>query len=508
MTRNNGATGTNQPAIIEHNSTWYFCIPTSTSYLFNDPGSASGSYYYFKVTNTGSGSLVYTSGNFVYVSGNNGLYDIPKSTFVSGNSYKVEWFNNSSVSLGYFTVAVTGVSVVPSAPSGVSCTVTGHSASLTWNANVSGENVTSYKVYLDSNLYGTYLSVQQVNFSALATGSHTFAVSAVNSTGEGLQTSVTKTVSAVTPSVVTGLIGTVSGHNVTLSWNANVSSEGVTSYKVYQGGNYLGSTSGTNYNVIDLAVGSYSFSVRAVNSDGEGIAGSCNVTVENVIGSVPVNVQAVSSFKTVTITWDVIEDVTGYVVYVDNVAVGNVSTNQYIFNAPDYGTYSIQVSSVGLDGEGSKSVPVTVECTPNLVMPVLSVTGIGGDTAKITWTYIPEATGYKVFDINGNLIQTLGQTATSYSLSNLQFLTSYTYGVCALYDDLQSEIVNVTFTTLEEGASAPIEIDLGITSSDIVQGVGAFFKSIWPVVALSLALLVAFILSRHMISLGKKGGYR
>ncbi|MGE5533552.1 MAG: hypothetical protein ACM3UN_04310 [Bacillota bacterium] len=56
-------------------------------------------------------------------------------------------------------------------------------------------------------------------------------------------------------------------------------------------------------------------------------------------------------------------------------------------------------------------------------------------------------------------------------------------------------------TTIFDGLS----IDLGIKLGDIFAGIGLFIGQFWPLIALGIAVPLAFGLGRRLLGLGKKG---
>lgn len=135
-------------------------------------------------------------------------------------------------------VAVSGLSIVSTSTT---------TASMNWTelvgmANVGYSNVTSYIIYIDRNdgnglvYLGTSYGYSNVQVNGLVKGiTYRFAVSAVNSFGEGPQSNPVSLISAQVPSVMNPPTISQSGVNALISWTLNSQSNGspILGYHVY-----------------------------------------------------------------------------------------------------------------------------------------------------------------------------------------------------------------------------------------------------------------------------------
>jgi hypothetical protein len=113
----------------------------------------------------------------------------------------------------------------------------------------------------------------------VASGSHTYYVTAYNAVGASIpSTSVTVSIVAV-PDAPTSLAVTVSGSGVTLSW---VNPSGAQGDNVYRDGAKIASPGlVTSYQDTNVASGSHTYYVTAYNSGGKSVPSS-SVTVSCV----------------------------------------------------------------------------------------------------------------------------------------------------------------------------------------------------------------------------------
>lgn len=148
--------------------------------------------------------------------------------------------------------------------------------------NIQRNPITSYKIYINGNSISAGSATADASYNAtyIASGlspntSYSFRVSAVSIIdGEGAKsTAATATTSNIVPNAPTITATAISSSQINIAITAPASNGGtaITSYKVYRGGVYNGSTTTLSYAATGLSASTtYSFTVSAVNDLGEG----------------------------------------------------------------------------------------------------------------------------------------------------------------------------------------------------------------------------------------------
>lgn len=187
------------------------------------------------------------------------------STRVNYPEYITPWFFKNNLRL-----------VTLPAPTGLACSTTDNSVSLTWNA-VSG--ATGYAVYRGTTKIASPASTGQTD-SGLKTGSaYTYKVAGVAQSSEGAFAEVKCTTTGPVPPLdaPVNLAGTATVDSVVLNWTAV---EGATAYHVYRNGSKVGTASAASYADSGLAHSTaYSYAVTTLNSANVESAKSAAVTV-------------------------------------------------------------------------------------------------------------------------------------------------------------------------------------------------------------------------------------
>ena len=161
---------------------------------------------------------------------------------------------------------------VPGVPGNPSVTgVTDTGISLSWGASTG--TVTNYRVYEGTAIRATVTGTSATVSGLAACSSHTYNITAVNSTGESVHSgNVTGTTTGCgngvpgTPGTpaVTGATNT----SISLSWTASAGT--VTNYRVYEGATIRATVTGTSATVGGLAAcTTHTYNVTAVNANGE-----------------------------------------------------------------------------------------------------------------------------------------------------------------------------------------------------------------------------------------------
>jgi len=207
---------------------------------------------------------------------------------------------------------------VPGAPTGVSASPGNGSVTVSWTApsNTGDSAIVSYTVTTNPGNKKTHVAADKrsATVTGLTNGTqYTFTVHATNEAGNSPESSAvtaTPTADGSVPSAPTGVTATPGNGAATVAWTAPASNGGsaITSYVVTSspGGQtatvddderratVTGLTNGT----------SYTFTVRAVNANGNGAASAASNAV--VVGAPgrPTDVRGTAGNGQVTVTWD------------------------------------------------------------------------------------------------------------------------------------------------------------------------------------------------------------
>lgn len=159
------------------------------------------------------------------------------------------------------------------------------------------------------------------------------------------------------------------------------------------------------------------------------------------------------------ISWDAIENASGYQVYVDGQKHGEAITNtQFNYGMLDANTYQIQIVSLGnqayyLDSLLSDAVSVTIQPFDRLLTPVLSQ-----ENHIVSWNEDANAVSYKLFLNDVEIASSL--TTNSFDLS-----THLTKG----YFKVEVQAIANPQTHLDSFISSPLEIIIEVKVADAVE---------------------------------------
>lgn len=226
-------------------------------------------------------------------------------------SYKVSAYdaagNESAQSAP--AAAEIGDIIAPSIPANLSGTVSGTTITLSWSACTDNVGVTGYKVHQNGPVVKT-VTTTSCTITGLKPGTYNFQICAVDAAGNVSDkcVPVQKVIpDTEAPSVPQNVKAIASGSTISVSLNASTDNAGVAGYKIYQNGSFLVSTTGTLYNVTNLAPGTYTYTVSAYDAAGNESAKSApaSATVEEIVQELTVTIKKTGGWGN-TIQGDII----------------------------------------------------------------------------------------------------------------------------------------------------------------------------------------------------------
>ena len=376
----------------------------------------------------------------------------------------------------------------PTVPGNLRATAGSGQVALQWNASTDNVAVTGYNVYRGSTLVTTVpSSATSYTDTSLAPGSYTYTVRATDAAANLSDPSnaVTATVlDTAKPSIPGNLSATGSARQVALSWQASTDNVAVTGYRVLRGGVPLTTVGGsaTTYTDPNLAAGTYSYTVQALDAAGNASdpSNSASATVPDTTKpSTPGNLQATGGVAKVDLAWQASTDdvgVTGYRVFRDGAHIFTVSSGTSYQDHPPPGTYSYTVRAVDAAlnlSDDSNAAPATV---PDVTKPsppgTLGATGSANQVA-LSWQASQDDVGvneYRVYR-GTTRIATISGTTLSYTDTPLA-AGSYTYTVRAAdaannESDPSNTATGVVPDTTKPGPPGNLQATGGLTQIDL-----------------------------------------
>ncbi len=284
--------------------------------------------------------------------------------------------SNGRLSVASKPVQVQTGHSAPPAPAGLSAdAVNGSAVDLSWAPSQPARGtIGGYRVLRDGTVVGEYdaTSAQITNLTPSTT--YTFAVAAVDSLGNVSVPSASITVQTgpyQSPSVPQWLsVSDATGPTVTLSWQASAPGDGaVVGYRLFRDGAVYGQLASTSLTVSVSDNANYTFTVVAVDSNGQLSAPSAPVEVQTGHSTPPAPAGLEGNALadgTVTLSWAPSQpargSIGGYRVLRDGTVVGEYDTTSAQLTSLAWSTtYTFTVVAVdSLGYVSAPSAPVTV----------------------------------------------------------------------------------------------------------------------------------------------------
>ncbi|WP_066321044.1 hypothetical protein [Bacillus sp. FJAT-29814] len=361
---------------------------------------------------------------------------------------KLSWLVLAVLLLQLFSPITSALAAsIPTAPTNVRFTLDGiDNVILRWDA-VSGASV--YRVYEIKGEEKVQLSqTSNLNryFPSVAAGTHTYAVTAVNSTGESqLSATIDFVIKYPEMQPPNGITSTIyNGNDVSLKWNAVEYANGYKIYEVKNGQRELLSTSTTlSKTFSNVSEGQHVYELTSYN-DKYGESNTSSLVV-NVVYPIMYGPEGLTSFiydiNNTTLSWKEVPFAASYNIYKivngeRTFVATTVNIRQYISNLTE-GENVFEVTSYsskfGESKEGSK-ISVQVDYPEILPPDQINSYFYNGNDLFLSWSSVKYATNYKIYQINGDQKELIATTTSrSYYLSNLPE-GDYTYEIVTVSD--------------------------------------------------------------------------
>jgi subtilase family serine protease len=252
------------------------------------------------------------------------------------------------------------------------------------------------------------------------------------------------------PAAPTNFTGqALSSTQISLSWSL---SSGATGYQIYeQSGTQsilLGTVSATTSTatVSGLAAGTaYSFKVAAYNSVGSNATGWLSITTQTAATlQAPTNFAgSATSATTASLSWNASAGATGYSVYElvngQSTLLGNVgsrTTSVTISGLAPSSTNQFSVTAFNSTASASTGwISITQPAAVVVAAPTnVTVSAASATSATLSWNLSANATGYRIYWLNGSrsvLLGSVGATTSSVTITNLKPGSTYQFSVVA-----------------------------------------------------------------------------
>ena len=384
------------------------------------------------------------------------------------------------------------VAGVPAAPAGLSATPGDAQVTLSWT-DPGDDTIDNYQISSDggtsfADIAGSGADTTGHIVTGLTNGTaYTFALRAVNDSGDGAVSSIAAAPVAV-PSAPSGLTAAAGDAQVTLSWtdpgNATIdkyqlSSDGGTSFADIPGSD----ADTASHTVTGLTNGTeYSFALRAANASGDGAVSSITATPRAAVAGVPAapaGLSATPGDAQVTLSWTDPGDDTidNYQISSDggtsfaDIAGSDADTASHIVTGLTNGTaYTLALRAVNDSGSGAVS---SIAATPVAVpAPPSGLTAAAGDgQVTLSWTDPGNdtITGYELRVDSGAWADIAGSDAdtASHTVTGLTNGTAYSFALRAANASGDGAVSSIAATPRAAVAGVPpAPVGLSATPGD------------------------------------------
>lgn len=271
------------------------------------------------------------------------------------------------------------------------------------------------------------------------------------------------TADTIAPTPPTLVASNTTTNSTLLSWSGATDNIAVTSYTIFRNGVQIGTSTATTFTVTGLsAATTYSFTVKAKDADGNLSVDSNSVSVTTLANdttppSAPVLSNSLTGITTTFLSWTGATDniaVVSYDIYRNGVFLTNTAATTYLvtgLSAATLYTFFVRAKdAAGNVSSNSNVVNVTTQApdvTPPSA-PTLSASSITSNSTILSWSGATDNIAVTAYDVYQGATL-LGTTSlTTYNVTGLSPLTSYTFSVRAKDEagniSVSSNVVSIT----------------------------------------------------------------
>lgn len=274
----------------------------------------------------------------------------------------------------------------------------------------------------------------------------------------------------------TGLVATLDGRNVNLSWNA---ATGISTYNVYRNNVLIAhAVSGTSYTDVHIPYGSNRYCIRSIDSENN-LSESSNEETITIVFPAPLNLAGqINIDESATLSWTASSPIAvAYNVYCNGALVGTSNTTSYTHALAPFGNASYFVRGVDSYGDESLQSDV-VNLTHVFSGPVVTnLTATPSDNnVSLSWTAPAKETGNLHYGTTPHFIAGFSEPHETYwaqkypaeklaqyagmaitSVSNYFFPEAYTLTIGKIVNGAITQLYSGSFTVQSQG---PVLIDI------------------------------------------------
>jgi predicted phage tail protein len=399
--------------------------------------------------------------------------------------------------------ASTGAPIIaPNPPTSLTATVSGSVVTLNWSAPVGGDAPTSYQIQAGSSSGQTNIATFDTGTTSttlaifnVPAGTYFVRVRGVNSAGASGASNEIQVVVGGTPpcspvSPPSGLIATINGGTVTLSWTAPTTGCTPTSYIIQAGSapgltnlaNFDTGSPATTFTATNVPAGTYYVRIQSAapgNLSPSSTEIAFTVGVCGTAPAAPTSLQAVVSGSTIVFAWTAPSGgcaATSYLLQAgsspgaSNLANSPVSGTTLTATNVGNGTYYVRVIAVNAVGQSpaSNEVVVTLPPTPTSLVAGFQFFDPATQTSPTTFCRIVSALALTptVCEARSTSFATGTNTIASYT-----WTVDYFYGTQKTFTQTGTNPnVQILETcggpgSTDDGAAVPVTITLTVTDS-------------------------------------------